>query len=251
MEEDSNVNNEVHHHKEDSGSITLKKDTLWKAGTFIFAALFVISLFTGGFGLKNTGNAIAPNPSGNVVAPTQPTVPTAPVKVSLDDDAVLGNKNAKVTIVEFSDYECPFCGRHFSETYPQIKSQYIDTGKVKLVFRDFPLSFHQSAQKAAEAAECAGEQGKYFEMHDKLYQNQQTLSVENEKKWAKEIGLDQGKFDKCLDSGQMAGEIAKDMADGQSYGVQGTPGFFINGKPISGAQPFSVFQQAIEAELNA
>ena len=171
------------------------------------------------------------------------------VKVSIDDDAVLGDENAKVTMIEFSDYECPFCGRHFEQTYPQIKKEYIDTGKVKLVFRDFPLSFHPQAQKAAEAAECAGEQGKYFEMHDKLYSNQESLSVDNYKKWAKEIGLDTAKFNDCLDSGKMASEIAKDMADGTSYGVKGTPGFFINGKPVSGAQPFSVFKQAIDAEL--
>lgn len=187
-------------------------------------------------------------------APTQPTQPAAPAPTVdpeslLDDDAVKGDPDAPVTIVEFSDYECPFCGRHFQQTYPQIVTNYIDTGKVKLVYRDFPLSFHPQAQKAAEAAECAGEQGKYFEMHDKLFENQQTLSVANYKTWAGELGLSQTAFDECLDSGSMAAEVATDMSAGQAAGVTGTPGFFVNGVKISGAQPYSVFETAIEAAL--
>jgi len=229
-------------------TITIKKHTLWQVGTFIFAALFVVSLFTGGFSGSNAGVTGAA-----VGAPTNPTPTPIPepsnVQVSVDDDAVLGNKDAPVTMVEFSDYECPFCGRHFTETYPQIKKDYIDTGKAKLVFRDFPLSFHQNAQKAAEAAECAGEQGKYYEMHDKLYSNQQALDIASLKIYAQQIGLNTAKFNDCLDSGKMAAEIKKDQTDGQSYGVQGTPAFFINGKLVSGAQPFSVFKQAIDAEI--
>jgi protein-disulfide isomerase len=246
---------EEHKHEktEEAESITIKKDSLWKGAAFVFAALFVISLFTGGFGLGKDGTG-APT-TGAAVAPTntpptnQPAPPAAAVKVSIDDDAIEGDKNAKVTMVEFSDYECPFCGRHFTQTYPQLKKDYIDTGKVRLVFRDFPLSFHPSAQKAAEAAECAGEQNKYYEMHDKLYSNQQALDVASLKKYAQELKLDTTKFNTCLDSGTMADEVKKDQADGQSYGVGGTPAFFINGKLISGAQPYSVFQQAIDAEL--
>ncbi len=234
-----------------SGTITLKKDTLWKGATLLFAALFVISLFTGGFGLKKD------NPgTGNVVNnPTVPTVdnPTpSAVQVSVDDDAIKGDKDAKVTIVEFSDYECPFCKRNYDQTYVQLKKEYIDTGKVKYVLRDFPLSFHPQAQKAAEAAECAGEIGgdeKYFAMHDKLFGEGVQGGVAGFKTYAKQIGLDQKKFDDCLDSGKMASEVAKDQADGSSYGVQGTPAFFINGKMISGAQPYSVFKQAIDSEL--
>jgi protein-disulfide isomerase len=225
-------------------SITVKKHTMWQIGTFLFAALFVISLFTGGFGMSGgsvTGNAVA----GDSVPSPEPSK----VQVSIDDDAILGNKDAEVTMVEFSDYECPYCGRHFSQTYPQIKKEYVDTGKVRIVFRDFPLSFHPNAQKAAEAAECAGEQGKYYEMHDKLFTNQKALDVNSLKAYAQQIGLNIGKFNSCLDSGQMAGEIRKDMTDGQSYGVQGTPGFFVNGAFISGAQPYEVFKQAIDAEL--
>ncbi|PIN90132.1 hypothetical protein COU57_04520 [Candidatus Pacearchaeota archaeon CG10_big_fil_rev_8_21_14_0_10_32_14] len=235
---------------EETGTITLKKDTLWKAATFVFAALFVISLFTGGFGLKKDSPG-----TGNVVADTNPTVnnPTpSAVKVSVDDDAVEGKKDAKVTIVEFSDYECPFCKRNYDQSYVQLKKEYIDTGKVKYVLRDFPLSFHPQAQKAAEAAECAGELGgddAYFKMHDKLFGEGVEGGVATFKTYAKTIGIDQKKFDTCLDSGKMAAEVAKDQADGTSYGVQGTPAFFVNGKLISGAQPYSVFKTAIDAEL--
>ncbi|MEK6875517.1 MAG: thioredoxin domain-containing protein [Nanoarchaeota archaeon] len=168
----------------------------------------------------------------------------------IDDDAVKGDDNAPVIMVEFSDYECPYCGRHFEQTYSQIIQEYVDTGKVKLVFRDFPLSFHPNAQKAAEAAECAGEQNKYWEMHDKLFENQQALSVKDLKQYAKEIGLNTAKFNSCLDSGEMASEVSKDMQDGQAAGISGTPGFIINGQLASGAQPFSVFKQIIDQELN-
>ena len=124
-----------------------------------------------------------------------------------------------------------------------------ETGKVKIVVRDFPLSFHPHAQKAAEAAECAGEQGNYWAMHDKLFGNQSSLGVDNYKEWAGELGLDQARFDECLDSGAMAEEIQKDMADGSAYGVDGTPIFFINGRMLSGAQPFTVFDAAIKEAL--
>lgn len=232
------------------GEITLKKDALWKAGTFVFAVLFVISLMTGGFGTGDsaTGNAAAVPSNDNANNPSAPA-PSA-VKVSVDDDTVMGSDDAPVTIIEFSDYQCPFCSRFWSQTLPQIKSEYIDTGKVKFVYRDFPLSsIHPSAQKAAEAAECAGEQEKYWEMHDKVFANQQAIDVASLKAYAQQIGLDTAKFNDCLDSGKMTAEVQKDFSDGQAAGVSGTPAFFINGKLVSGAQPFSVFKQAIDAEL--
>jgi len=167
----------------------------------------------------------------------------------MDDDAVRGDADAKITIVEFSDFECPYCGKYFRETYSQIKTKYIDTGKVKYVFRDFPLSFHQNAKPASMAAECvkaAGGDKAYWEYHDKLFANQTALSVENLKKFATELGYDIGE---CLDSQKYAGEVDKDFQDGQKYGVRGTPAFFINGTLLSGAQPFSAFEAAIEAEL--
>lgn len=173
------------------------------------------------------------------------------VTVSADDDPVKGSENAPVTIIEFADFQCPFCARFYSQTLPQIEENYIKTGKVKLIYRDFPLSnIHKDAQKAAEAAECADDQDKFWEMHDKIFENQGSLSVENFKKWAEDLGLDTEEFDDCLDSGKHASEVQNDLRDGSSYGVRGTPAFFVNGILVSGAQPYSVFQQAIEYELN-
>ncbi len=196
----------------------------------------VVSIIPGQYDVVDQENVI--DDSGNV-------------EVSVDDDAFKGNENAPVTIVEFSDYECPFCGRFYSETLSQLESEYINTGKVKFVYRDFPLGFHQNAQKAAEAAECAGEFGndEYWEMHNKLFEEGVDGGINAFKQYAKEIGLDSKKFDNCLDSGQMESEVNADLNDGVSYGVSGTPGFFINGKKLEGAQPFSAFKEIIDAEL--
>ncbi len=229
-------------------TLKIKKDSMWKYSTFVLAALLVV----GGFMFFTRGNVTT---TGNVVAnqPGQQLPPTTgKVEVKIGDSPVLGKENAPVTIVEFSDYQCPYCGRHFTDTYGQIKKNYIDTGKVKLVFKDFPLSFHPEAQKAAEAARCVREQKNvdgYWKMHDKLFSNQQSLSVENEKKWARELGVDGAKFDSCLDSGKFAQAVRDDLSYGSTIGVSGTPGFFINGVSLVGAQPFGAFQQAIEAEL--
>jgi len=186
----------------------------------------------------------------NSSSTAQSTSSSERVEVGVDDDAIKGSSNAPVTMIEFSDYECPFCGRYFQQTYPQIVKEYVDSGKVKIVFRDFPLSFHENAQKAAEAAECAGEQGKYWEMHDKLFKNQDALEVNSLKQYAKELGLNTKTFDDCLDSGKMDSEIQKDFEDGQDAGVSGTPAFFINGIPLTGAQPFEEFKKIIEQEIN-
>lgn len=182
----------------------------------------------------------------------QAAQPQGPVDVSLDDDAVRGEKKAPVTIVEFTDYQCPYCERYFTDTYPQILKNYIETGKVKYVLRDFPLPFHQNAAPAANAAECVRDQKgdeAYFEFHDMLFEHQNELSTDNYKLWAADLGVDADKFAKCVDENQFASEVEADMQEGSSYGVQGTPAFFINGMPISGAQPYSVFEQMIEDEL--
>lgn len=175
------------------------------------------------------------------------------VELELGDSPVKGSKEAKVTIVEFSDYQCPFCGTFFQETLSQIDKDYIKTGKVKLVFKDFPLDFHEQAQKAAEAARCVREQISdlgYYRMHDKLFSNQDKLSVENYKKWARELDVDGKKFDSCLDTGKFESAVKDDLAYGQQLGVSGTPAFFVNGKLIEGAQPYSAFKQIIDGELN-
>lgn len=215
--------------------------------------LTVINLY-GTFNLYNKFNFV----SGNTAAeqPTNEPLPSINeqqpliIQVSADDDPVKGKKNAPVTIIEFSDFQCPFCGRFFAQALPLIEESYIKTGKVKLVYRDFPLSFHQYAQKAAEAAECADEQGKFWEYHDKIFENQNALDTSSLKQYAKDLGLDATKFNSCLDSGKMASEVQKDFKDGASYGVSGTPTFFINGVEVVGAQPYNIFEQIIEQELN-
>jgi len=221
--------------------IKIRKENLWKYSTFVLAALLIVTLF------YSVGNRDISGTTGNVVQ--QLPGKQEAVSVNEGDDAVLGDKDAPVTIIEFSDYECPFCERHFQQTHPRIKANYIDTGKAKLVFRDFPLGFHQNALPAAIAAECVREKGgdeAYWKMHDLTYQNQQELSVVNLKKWAQSLGYDIGG---CLDSKKYESEVQKDAVDGSNAGVSGTPAFFINKKLISGACPYDTFEQAINAEI--
>jgi protein-disulfide isomerase len=246
------------HDSPDRATVTINKITLWKGATLLLAVLLIVSIYTGGFGTgSGTGNAAVQQPSSDdygegvadkAAAPSAGQLAAA-MEQLMDDDAVEGDADAPVTIVEFSDYECPFCERFYSQTLGQIREEYVDTGKVKIVFRDYPLPFHAQAQKAAEAAECAGEQGKYYEMHDLLFEKGVAGGVSSFKGFASEIGLDTSAFDSCLDSGEMAAEVLRDMQDGQAAGVQGTPGFIINGQLVSGAQPFSAFKQVIDAEL--
>ncbi|MBI2676905.1 MAG: DsbA family protein [Candidatus Yanofskybacteria bacterium] len=183
---------------------------------------------------------------------------SVPVDVAEDNDSFLGEKNAEVVIIEFSDFQCPFCRSFWRDTLPLIKKEYIDTGKVKLVYRDFPLSFHPAAHPAAQAAECAKDQDKFWEMHDKIFSEQEKMgsgtiqfTVNDIKKWAGQIGLNTGDFDQCLDSESKKGEVEKDTADGSNAGVNGTPAFFINGRKLVGAQPFAVFKAAIEEEISS
>lgn len=181
---------------------------------------------------------------------------TEPVNVTGDDDPVLGRSDAPVTIVEFSDFQCPFCRRFFEDALVQIKKEYVDIGKVRLVYRDFPLDFHPGAQPAAMAAECADEQGKFWEFHDKVFaaqalQGQGTIQfgVADLKKWAKEINLNTIQFNQCLDSGKYKEEVAKDQTDGTAAGVSGTPTLFINGIRVVGAQPFATFKTIIDKAI--
>jgi protein-disulfide isomerase len=162
---------------------------------------------------------------------------------------VKGDKNAPVTIIEFSDFQCPYCARFYLQTLPLIERDYINTGKVKLVYKHFPLRFHQYAEKAAEASECANEQGKFWEYHDIIFKNQRDLSIGNLKKWAKELALDTKKFNSCLDSGKYKSKVNTNIQEGSNAGVSGTPAFFVNGKKLVGAQPFDAFKQIIEDEL--
>jgi len=231
----------------DGGSPTPQRMSSWPiaaaivvAGAIIAAALrFPIPRLT-----STPGTAGTPTPP-QIPGETQPRV-----EVSVDDDPARGDPSAPVTMIEFSDFECPFCARFFEQTLPTIEERYVATGKVRFVYRDFPIpALHAHALKAAEAGGCANEQGKFWELHNKIFENQATMTVADLKRYAGEVGLTQTTFDACLDSGKYASEVEKDVKDGEAAGVRGTPGFFINGRPVSGAQPTDNFVQIIEEEL--
>lgn len=186
--------------------------------------------------------------------PQQPQQPSGPVEVPIDNSHSIGEPDAPVVIVEYTDFQCPFCSRHFQQTFPAIVEQYVNTGLVRYVFKDFPLnSIHPQAAKAAEAARCAGDQEQYVEMHDLLFANQQEWSGKDPINifvgYAEQLGLDSDSFSECLTSGQYEAAVNGDLQEGIGFGVTGTPAFFLNGYPLSGAQPLSVFQQAIESLL--
>ncbi len=200
-------------------------------------------------------------------APSQPTpsqpTPSQPVKISLDDDPIRGDPDAPITIVEFSDFQCPFCARFHVQTLPSLLDEYIESGKVNLVYRDFPIqSIHPNALPAAVAAECANEQGKYWEYHDMLFEKQNgwnrldsNTAISTFSQYATDVGLEQQQFDSCLGSGKYLEEVQKDLSDGKDYGITGTPGFFIGNEEIgfvklTGAQPFDSFKKIIDAQLN-
>lgn len=156
----------------------------------------------------------------------QPPPRVRPIDAVLEvgDAPLKGKKDAKLTLVEFSDYQCPFCRRHLETTLPQLEKDYIATGKLRYMFRDFPLeSIHTQASKAAEAAHCAGEQGKYWEMHDRLFANQKALAPEKLPEHAMAIGIKAEPFKKCLESGKYAGKVKSGIAEGEKLGITGTP----------------------------
>lgn len=193
--------------------------------------------------------------------PSARPVPPSPqnVKVSIDDDPIKGDTKAPVTIVEFSDFQCPFCKRFYDQVLPSLDKEYISTGKVRLVFRDYPLEFHKNALPAAIAANCAQEQGKYWEVHNFLFEHPDKLDTASMLSSADELNINREKFEKCVNDKTKEAEINKDFQDGQLYGVRGTPSFFIGktednkneltGVYIRGAQPFQVFKTEIDKLL--
>lgn len=200
----------------------------------------------------------------SLLQPRQPPSPVQPVNVvfTIDSDPFKGDKNARVTLIEFTDYQCPFCARHSTQTAPQIEKDYIQTGKVKYVLKDFPIaSIHPQAFKGHEAAHCAGEQGKYWEMNGRLFANQKAMSPKDLSDHAQALALDMPQFQQCLDGGKYAGKIRQDLTEGQKSGVQGTPTFFLGQtepndskvkvvRIIRGAQPYAAFKQAIDSLLS-
>jgi len=227
----------------------------------IILAFLAVNIMDTNPELQFEGNTPTPTP----IPTQQPTQSSRPqiIQVSLDDDPVKGNPDATVTIVEFSDFQCPFCKRFHETTLPLILENYVDTGKVKFVYRDFPIvGIHPNgAVVTALAAECADDQGMFWQYHDKIFQNQKNwerlatedISVQL-KGFAEELGLNTNQFNECLNSGKYLDEVNKDLQDGKSYGVTGTPGFFIGNEEggyikVTGAQPYSVFQSVLDQML--
>jgi protein-disulfide isomerase len=196
-----------------------------------------------------------------LVTPPPPPNPAEKLEtaVAVGSLPTRGNKSAPVTMIEFSDYQCPFCKRHLQQTVPTLVKDYVDSGKVRYAFRDFPLEqIHPLAIKAAEAARCAGEQGKYWEMHDRLFANQNALEKEKLPEHAKAIGLDDAKLGKCVDEGRYASAVKQDIEAGTQIGIRGTPAIVLGRTDgdqvkdavlIRGAHPVAIFKTEIEKLL--
>lgn len=177
-----------------------------------------------------------------------------PANVEIGDAYSIGEPDAPITIVEFTDFQCPFCVRHFQQTYPKIVEEYVEKGIVRYVFKDFPLSsIHPQAAEAAQAARCAGDQEAFIEMHDLLFQRQMLWSGQGPTDqfvgFAEDLDLNASDFEACLTSGKYEDAVNADLNQGVQLGVTGTPAFFINGYAVSGAQPYQLFQQAIDGLL--
>lgn len=204
-------------------------------------------------GVIKIGGATQQVAAPAIPAQPQPNQPPAKVNVSVGHLPVKGKDNAKVTVVEFADFQCPFCERFFKDTESQLIKDYVDSGKAKFAFRHYAF-LGQESTWAAQASECANEQGKFWEYHDYLYNHQ---GPENSGAFAKDklvgfaqaLGLNTDQFKTCLESDKYASKVSSDLADGQKVGVNGTPATFVNGKLVSGAQPYANFKTLIDAEL--
>ena len=281
MSDESNTSNNIEtksNESETSSKVTINKSTYNNMLKGIVAAI-AIATFLGGYSLgtfDNSNSGVSQEELKEIIseieiktAPTvqptqQPTQPTAAqvFKVSIDDDPMKGDPDAEVTVIEFSDFQCPFCSRFYTQTLSQLEENYIDTGKINLVFRDLPLDrLHPNARPAHIAAECADEQKKFWDYHDILFEKQsqwQRLpSTELQTtltQYASDLGLHTVNFESCLESKEIADEVNRDASYAASLGITGTPSFFIGNEKdgfvkLVGAQPFSVFQSVIDNKL--
>lgn len=187
-----------------------------------------------------------PESEDQAAAESEQTVQRYPVPV--DDDPAIGPEDAPITLIEFSDYECPYCKRWHDEVFDRLRAEYPD--QVRFVYRDFPLtSIHPNAEPAAMAANCAHEQDAFWEFHDKLFEQASGLSQEAYISYAEELDLDMDSFTECVESERYKAEVQGDMQYAVNLGIRSTPTFFLNGLPLVGAQPYEVFQEVIEKEL--
>ena len=259
--------------KNDSEDVVIKKSAFKKLLVGVISAV-VVSAFLGGYVLgaetvepekiliRDAEDVIRSLQTQQSTQSSLSTNSPSLISISLDDDPVKGNLNAPITIVEFSDFQCPFCAKFHSTTLPQLQANYIDSGKVKFVYRDFPIqSIHPNAVPAALASECADEQGMFWEYHDLVFENQKKwqglsgrIMIDTFEQYALELGLNTSDFNTCFESGKYVDEVTKDLQDGASYGITGTPGFFIGNDELGyvkiiGAQPYPVFERLIEDQI--
>lgn len=222
----------------------------------LIGAAFALGMMWGKVQVYEKGGSLAQvGETGDALAPEE--------VIELDEDSqqelladpvyAYGDENASVTIVEFTDYECPFCKVYVDDTMGSIISDYVDTGKVRYVVRDLPLGFHANAISAAMSARCANDQGNFPGMHDLIFEGQEKWSIGDAdgifKGYASELGLDTTSFNECLDSEKYADAVDADSKLAAKYGASGTPSFFVNGKILVGAQPYEAFVEAIEEAL--
>lgn len=236
-----------------------KDSNYWKFATFLLGGLIVGYLIAKASSVALMGDItkldenvqpVQVQVGGDIDEITMPAV----VEVAQDDDAMIGDTDAPIEIIEFSDYQCSYCQRFHVSTYPDLLKNYIETGKVKFIYRDYPLTFHANSMNAAAAGECADNEGKYWEMHDKLLDGLAAWSGSTEaisifSEYANEIGLDVSDFEECYGGVDVQEEIKGDMRDAINAGVRATPTFFINGQKLEGAQPYSVFESILESML--
>ncbi len=218
---------------------------------FLIGVLFTkVQYLEKGQATNNQPAAAVPAQNGQQQAPT----PGAKVNVNAGHFPILGNKDAKVTMIEFADFRCPFCEQFYSQTEPQIMKDYVDTGKVKFTFRNFAF-LGPASTIAANASECANDQGKFWDFYNYLYKNQPAetdttmYNTDTLTQAAVSLGMNDGTFRSCMDNKTDDAKAAKDMTDGQAAGVNGTPTFFINGVSVVGAQPYAAIKAIIDQEL--
>jgi protein-disulfide isomerase len=272
-ESNSEINEQISH-KEPASEYSTKKSTPMGMIVALVAVVAVAAFFAGSYFSSIDSDVVTKSELDDAIsrleaklerAQVQPSLPPAqPVRISADDDPIRGDPNAPITIIEFSDFQCPFCARFHVQTLPSLLEEYIESGKVKLVYRDFPIqSIHPNALPAAVAAECANEQGKYWEYHDTLFEKQNSWARQDSNsaiitftQYAQDIELEMEQFNSCLGTGKYLQEVQNDLSDGRDYDITGTPGFFIGNDEIgfvklNGAQPFESFKRIIDAQLDA
>ncbi len=276
-EENQTDTNEFQSSNNEESKITISKSSYNRMLKGIVAAI-AIATFLGGYAvgtLDGGSDSLSADEIKEIISAVEAKAPapqpaqapprsTAPqiFQVLLEDDPFKGNPNAPVTVVEFSDFQCPFCSRFFTQTLPLLEENYIDTGKIKLVYKDLPLdNLHPNARPVHIAAECADEQGMFWEYHDVLFEKQsewQRLSSSDLQttliQYADDFGLQTASFEACLSSPEMADEVNADFLQAAQYGATGTPTFFIGNEKngfikLVGAQPYAAFQAAIDAQL--